>query len=249
MNGGLTFGNEIFVLDEVTSTNSYVQDLVTKTKLIEGYVVRAKTQTNGKGQRGNVWETEPHKNLTFSLVLKPNLAVSEQFMLSKVIALGIADFLQSLNLEQVKIKWPNDIWVNNKKVAGILIENTLKTNKITTSVVGVGLNVNQHVFSSNLNATSLQNELNINFDIEALLNDLLVCLEKRYLMLRALQYQRINTDYLSNLLGYNIELNYKVGRNPCKGIIRGVNPLGLLQLEVNEQLNEFDLKEVSLIDF
>ena len=87
MNGGLTFGNEILVLDEVSSTNLYVQDLATKTNLIEGYVIRAKTQTSGKGQRGNVWETEPHKNLTFSLVLKPNLLVNEQFMLSKVIAL------------------------------------------------------------------------------------------------------------------------------------------------------------------
>jgi BirA family biotin operon repressor/biotin-[acetyl-CoA-carboxylase] ligase len=249
MNGGLTFGNEILVLDEVTSTNLYVQDLATNKNLIEGYVVRAKTQTSGKGQRGNVWETEPHKNLTFSLVLKPNLAVNEQFMLSKVVALGIADFLTSLNLEQVKIKWPNDIWVNNKKVAGILIENTLKTNKISTSIVGVGLNVNQQEFSPNLNATSLQNELNINFDIEALLNDLLICLEKRYLMLRALQYQKINTDYLTNLLGYNTELNYKIGHNQCKGIIRGVNPLGLLQLEIDGQPNEFDLKEVSLVGF
>jgi BirA family biotin operon repressor/biotin-[acetyl-CoA-carboxylase] ligase len=249
MDGGLTFGNEILVLGEVTSTNSYVQDLATTTNLIEGYVVRAKNQTKGKGQRGNAWETEPHKNLTFSLVLKPNLVVNEQFMLSKVVALGIADFLTSLNLEQVKIKWPNDIWVNNKKVAGILIENTLKTSRITTSVVGVGLNVNQQKFSPNINATSLQNELNINFDVEATLNDLLICLEKRYLMLRALQYQKINADYFSNLLGYNTELNYRIGENLCKGIIRGVNPLGLLQLEINGQLNELDLKEVSLVKF
>ncbi|MCB9364630.1 MAG: biotin--[acetyl-CoA-carboxylase] ligase [Flavobacteriales bacterium] len=249
MNGSLSFGNEILVLDEVTSTNLYVQKLAIDTNLIEGYVVRAKVQTNGKGQRGNVWITEPYKNLTFSLVLKPNLAVSEQFMLSKVVALGIADFLASLSLTEVNIKWPNDIWVNNKKVAGILIENTLKTNKISVSVVGIGLNVNQLEFGENLNATSLQNELNINFDIEALLNDLLICLEKRYLMLRALQYQKINTDYLANLLGYNTELNYKVGGKQYKGIVKGVSSLGLLQLEIEGKLNEFDLKEVSLVKF
>ncbi|TXB65471.1 biotin--[acetyl-CoA-carboxylase] ligase [Vicingus serpentipes] len=247
MSEGLTFGYRIIKLDEVASTNSYAHNLAVETNLIEGLVVLAKNQTEGKGQRGNIWQVESGKNLTFSLVLKPNLAVSEQFMLSKVVALGIADFLASLNLEQVNIKWPNDIWVNNKKIAGILIENTLKSNKISTSIVGVGLNVNQQVFNSNLNATSLQNELSINFDIEILLNDLLICLEKRYLMLRALQYQKINTDYLNNLLGYNTELNYKIGENHCKGIIRGVNPLGLLQLEIEGQLNEFDLKEVSLI--
>lgn len=246
MSEGLTFGNRIIKLDEVASTNSYAHNLAVETNLIEGLIVLAKNQTEGKGQRGNIWQVEPGKNLTFSLVLKPNLAVNEQFMLSKVVALGIADFLTSLNLEQVNIKWPNDIWVNNKKIAGILIENTLKSNKISTSIVGVGLNVNQQVFNSNLNATSLQNELCINFDIETLLNDLLICLEKRYLMLRALQYQKINTDYLANLLGYNTELKYKVGENLCKGIIRGVNPLGLLQLDINGKLTEFNLKEVSL---
>lgn len=249
MSTGLTFGNRIINLDEVTSTNSYAQKLAVETNLIEGLVVLAKNQTAGKGQRGNTWQVEPGKNLTFSLLLTPNIAVNEQFMLSKAIALGLFDFLTALNLKSVAIKWPNDILVNNKKIAGILIENTLKANKISTSIVGVGLNVNQQAFSSNLNATSLQNELNINFDIETLFNDLLICLEKRYLMLRALQYQKINTDYLANLLGYNTELNYKVGENPCKGIIRGVNPLGLLQLEINGKIIEFDLKEVSLIGF
>lgn len=247
MSSGLTFGNRIINLDEVASTNSYIQELATETKLIEGLVVVAKNQTEGRGQRGNTWQVEPDKNLTFSLVLKPNLAVNEQFMLSKAIALGLFDFLTALKLKNVAIKWPNDVLVNNKKIAGILIENTLKQNKIDSAIVGIGLNINQQVFSPNINATSLQNELNINFDIDNLLNDLLACLEKRYLMLRALQYLKINTDYLNNLLGYNTELNYKIGDNQCKGIIRGVNPLGLLQLEINGKITEFDLKEVILV--
>lgn len=249
MSNCITFGNQFIILDEVPSTNSYLYDLNTALQLFEGLVVRAKSQTQGKGQRGNLWVAEPNKNLTFSLLLKPNLNIPDQFMLSKVIALGLHDFLLSLNLKDVSIKWPNDIWVGKNKIAGILIENTLKNNKINTAIVGVGLNVNQIHFNESLNATSLQKELNITIDVDTILNELLAFLEKRYLMLKALNYQKINADYLSNLLGYNTELNYIVYNIQQKGIIRGVNSLGLLQLEIDGDLKEFDLKELRLVNF
>jgi len=244
---GFTFGSELIRLDEVESTNTFLQQLSVSKTVLEGAVVVAKNQTKGKGQRGSSWETEANKNLTFSLLLKPNLVVNEQFLISKAVALGIFDFLMALKIKNVKIKWPNDVLVNGKKIAGILIENTLKQNKLSSVIVGIGLNVNQLQFPSEIKATSLINEVNTDLDIEETLQNLLVYLEKRYLQLRALNYNALNTDYLNYLLGYHAELNYQIDDKLEKGTIVGVSPEGKLQLSINESVKEFGMKEVRFI--
>lgn len=109
----------------------------------------AREQTAGRGQRGNSWEAEPGKNITLSLILRPEqLPAMRQFELSEAVALAVADTVESLGIGHVAVKWPNDIYVGDRKIAGILIENTLSGNLISRSIVGIGLNVNQREFHS-----------------------------------------------------------------------------------------------------
>lgn len=246
MENAFVLGNKIITLDETPSTNTYLQELMVKTECFEGLVVIAKNQVHGKGQRGNTWESESGKNLTFSVLLKPNLPIDEQFLLSQTAALGIYDFLIEKNIEQVAIKWPNDIYVGSQKIAGILIENTLTANKITNCIVGIGFNVNQTQFSPTINATSLALLTEKTFELEHLLNELLKCIEVRYLQLKANKYTLIKLEYLKVLFGYQIPLHYVINNQRVTGIIKGISPTGKLQLEINAQLKEFDLKEISL---
>jgi len=139
-------------ISETASTNQLMKELLRKNNLPEGYVVHADFQTNGKGQGSNAWESAKGKNLLFSLLLRPHhIAIEEQFIISQIVSLGIIDVLRGLNPEMksdFSIKWPNDIYWNDKKLGGILIENTLQGRIINATVVGIGLNINQDVFNS-----------------------------------------------------------------------------------------------------
>lgn len=247
MENAFVLGNQIITLDETPSTNTYLQELIVKTECFEGLVIVAKKQVNGKGQRGNTWESEDGKNLTFSLLLKPNLPIEEQFLLSQTAALGIYDFLKAKNIEHVAIKWPNDIYVGSQKIAGILIENTLTANKISNCIVGIGLNVNQTQFLPTIRATSLALLTKQTSEIEQLLIELLKCIEVRYFQLKANKYTLIKLEYLKVLFGYQKLLHYVVNNQRVTGIIKGISPIGKLQVEINSHLKEFDLKEITLV--
>lgn len=139
-------------LPSVPSTNTWMKEHTAE--CAHGFVVAATDQTAGRGQRGNFWEAEPGKNLTFSIMLRPDeIDAAHQFRISEAVALAVVEVLRR-NLkehvlpENVKVKWPNDIYVNDDKIAGILIENTLQGTRIQTSIAGVGINVNQTIFHS-----------------------------------------------------------------------------------------------------
>ena len=153
---------------------------------IEGTVVITDKQTSGKGQRLNSWLSEPKSNLICSYILHPAfLAAKNQFSLSAAVALSVSDVVAELLVDQtVQIKWPNDVLVNGKKVAGILIENMLRGSNIDCSIVGIGLNVNQTKFQDLPNATSLKLVSGVDYDIQEVLPELNAQLEKRYLQLR-----------------------------------------------------------------
>lgn len=246
----LFIGKKLLHLTEVDSTNVYLKKtLYEHKKEVEGLVVYTENQFLGKGQRGNSWESESGKNLTFSIYLKPNLLVQNQFLISKVISLGIIDFLENLGLESTKIKWPNDVYIGNRKIAGILIENSIKDNKIYDSVVGIGLNVNQVNFNIEGNPTSIVNELGQGvLDLKELLNQLLFFIEKRYVLLKSNNELSTNEDYLKNLYLINESKTFKVNKNKVNGIITGVNSTGKLQLIINERNEEFDLKEIEFLE-
>lgn len=148
---GETLRQKLIVLDEIGSTNDYFRTDSTKfTPLPEWTAIMAKSQTKGRGQRNNTWEVEPGKNLTFSFLLYPNfLNLDQHFVLNMLISLALADWLEHLDIP-ANIKWPNDVIVNHKKIAGFLIENSSRAGKISRSIVGIGVNINQTDFPIDL---------------------------------------------------------------------------------------------------
>ena len=149
------FKNSIwFNLHETESTNSFLHEQLMSEKLPEGSVVTADYQTKGRGQRGSSWQSEAGENLLMSIVVYPDfLKASEAFVLSKCIALATCDLLADYS-NQVRIKWPNDILIEGKKVAGILIENILRGADIYATIAGIGINFNQQVFEVGLNSAT-----------------------------------------------------------------------------------------------
>lgn len=146
-----------------------------------GYALMALTQTAGRGQRGNSWEAEPGKNITLSLMLRPHdLAANRQFEVSEAVALGVADLVVGLGIDNVRVKWPNDIYVGNGKIAGILIENSLCGAGIARSIAGIGLNVNQTEFISDApNPVSLAMLTGMTFDLRSLAERMIQLILKR----------------------------------------------------------------------
>ena len=203
MSSNLFVGQYIIRLAIVDSTNNYARELIRDKMPIEGTVIIAGSQTGGRGQRSNSWSAEPGLNLTCSYILNPAfLAATSQFALSAAVALSVFDTIRAFvpNAE-VKIKWPNDILIGNKKVAGILIENSLKRSNLDTSVVGIGINVNQNDFDSNLNATSISKITDGKLDVDDVLKTLNEHLEKHYLRLRSGKGVEIINALNENLFG------------------------------------------------
>lgn len=162
----------IIYVDQTESTNTLLS--ASAKQFEHGTVIAAHSQSNGRGQRGNSWESEPNKNLTFSLLLKPKTIVAaSQFELSQIVSIAITRVLRSrLDSDKVCIKWPNDIYYEDKKLVGILIENTLSGANIDHSVVGIGINVNQEQFLSDApNPVSMVNIAGKTFDLDSLLED------------------------------------------------------------------------------
>ena len=145
----IPFTFPLTTLDETDSTNRYLTHLCDQGNVAEYTIVRADYQTAGKGQRGNTWESERGKNLLFSFVLYPTfLEARRQFLLSQLTALAVKEALE-LWTDDIRIKWPNDIYWKEKKICGLLIENELSAEGIARSIIGIGLNVNQEIFHSN----------------------------------------------------------------------------------------------------
>jgi BirA family biotin operon repressor/biotin-[acetyl-CoA-carboxylase] ligase len=235
----LFIGSTIVRLSRVASTNNYARELVRDKMPIEGTVIVAEEQTYGRGQRSNSWLTEPKKNLTCSYILKPVfLAAKDQFSLSAAVALAlyetVSDFLPE---NEVKIKWPNDILVDGKKIAGILIENSLRGSNLETSIVGIGLNVNQTDFPKGLNATSLKSITKEELNIDDVLNALNSHLEKQYLWIRQGNLPSILSNLNRNLFGFEDTRTLKINGKEEVVTILGVRPSGELQLQHQDGIN------------
>jgi len=172
---GLFVGQNLVTLTEVDSTNNFLkQTLANSTPLTEGTVIMAESQYAGRGQQQNKWHSEPGKNLTISILLKPAfLPVTQQFNLNLAISVGIINALIPVLGTGVKIKWPNDVYFNDKKLGGVLIENIIQGQIIKNSIVGIGLNVNQTEFADWVpNPTSVKQILQKDYDLKNLLSDI-----------------------------------------------------------------------------
>jgi len=215
---------------------------------LEGTVVTATEQTHGKGLDKNVWESEPGRNLTFSVLLKPVfLKAEQQFYLNKVVSLAVLDYIkQIVTQETVKIKWPNDVYISNGKVAGILINNTISGSSLLYSVVGIGININQEKFTGiAANPVSLIHWTKKALDRNECLTEMLRCLAERYRDLSLGNLYKINSDYLSSLYRLNEIHLFRYKNEIITAKITGLAEFGHLQLTIEGKGKiECDLKEI-----
>lgn len=240
----------IIKLDAIDSTNSYLRNL-SATELLEDYtVVVANTQTNGRGQMGTVWCSDTSQNLTSSVFKEVRfLDFHNQYYLNIVVALSIIKLLNYLNIPKLSIKWPNDILSENKKICGILIENVIKQNVLSSSIIGVGLNVNQTVFKGLPKASSLKLIMGKNFNLEELLLLFISNLELYFSALENKQFSDLKEKYESLLFKKNKPSTFKNAEGKLfSGFIYGISQEGCLQvlLEDND-LQSFNLKEIELL--
>ncbi len=241
---------KIIKLNAIDSTNSFLKELA-QTSSLENYtIVVTKEQKKGRGQQDNTWVSEPHKNLITSIYITDlDLEIRNHKYLNFAISIAIFDVLSRHKVKKLSIKWPNDILSVNKKICGILIENTIKGSKIHNSIIGIGLNVNQENFPESLpNATSLKNSTHQEYDLDILLLEIVKKLQEKINLLSLKKYEALETAYLNVLYKKNIPTMFKDSRDVLfMGIIIGISPLGSLQIELeDETLREFGIKEVSL---
>jgi BirA family biotin operon repressor/biotin-[acetyl-CoA-carboxylase] ligase len=241
-------GHNLVYVPQCHSTNTLASKLGQSAETPEGTVVITNHQTAGRGQRGNTWESEPGKNLTFSILFRPTfLAAKDQFDLNQAVTLGITKYVQSLVPQQAMIKWPNDVLIAGRKIAGILIENHLSAENINYSIVGIGLNMNQSSFAYP-RAASLGMVTGRHFDLENELEDLLVHIEDSYCELRDGNVSLLETTYLNRLFGKGEVKKFSDGKTKFDGVIQGVNEHGQLRIRVGTQERIFGVKEVTFLD-
>jgi len=247
----LFVGQNLIKLSEVDSTNNYLKLLVSKSEpLPEGTVIMADNQFAGRGQQHNLWQSEPGKNLTFSLYLKPVfLPIQQQFLLNMAISVALNNALAQFIGEEVKIKWPNDIYYQELKLGGILIENMLSGQTYKSGIIGIGLNVNQLEFSGDLKgrAISLSQILHKNVDLTALLAVICSHIESQYLKLRANSYFLLQGEYQQKLLRFRQISKYRYNGRIIEGMITAVTEKGLLMIQSNGIEKAYNFKEVEFI--
>jgi BirA family transcriptional regulator, biotin operon repressor / biotin---[acetyl-CoA-carboxylase] ligase len=246
----LFIGNTLHFFEIVASTNSFAQQLVAQNTPAEGTVIQAAQQTEGRGQLGAKWESNTGQNIMLSIILRPTfIAISSQFLLNQAIALGLIDFLNNYIESGVQLKWPNDILVHGKKISGILIENTIQTSRISSSIVGIGININQVDFENLPQATSLQRETGKQYDLSEIRTKLLDCIEARYLQARAGRKQQIQTDYIASLYRFCEDACYErcATNTVFWGRIIGISQDGRLELLHQHGVEFFSLKEIKFL--
>ncbi len=226
------------------------------TKITEGVVLTTFNQMAGRGQMGNQWLAEPDQNIAFSIILRPTfLDAREQFHLNKAIALAVQDFFVSVFQEHnselangLKVKWANDMYFYDEKIAGILIQNALSGSRLQHSIIGIGLNVNQLEFPDNFNATSLKRIFEKDFDLFELVEQLTKAIEQRYLQLKTGNFKKLHDEYISNLYRFGIESEFQYPNGePFRGTIIGISPVGRLEVLTTEGVKNFDIKELKFV--
>lgn len=247
---GLIVGENIITLQRVSSTNDYLKfNLSNSTPYTEGTVIMAVEQYAGKGQAGNVWKSEPGKNLTCSILLNPTfLLPKDQFDLNIAVSLAIIDTLYPILGENLRIKWPNDIYYLDKKIGGILIENILRGMTWKHAIIGVALNVNQITFEDQQHkASSLKQLLDRDFEIHTLLRNLCHQLSIEYQLLKDKKAIQQKDRYKKHLYRLGHVASFLVKGQKENGTILDISKEGKLIVDFDGQLTEFGIKEISFL--
>jgi len=240
---------KLIKLDAIDSTNEFLKGL-SNNQLVENFtVVTAESQTKGKGQMGSVWVSEPSKNLIMSVLVKDFLLDSNSiFDVNIAVSVSIIQALETLNIPELSIKWPNDIMSYNKKIGGILIENSIKSNGDINSIVGLGLNVNQTNFEHLPKATSLTLIGSTTFDKEKILLKIIEKLEQNIHSWNQ-NKNSMWANYTEKLFKKGIPMPFSdENQQNFMGIIQGVSSIGKLQILLeNDAVPEFDIKEIQML--
>lgn len=245
----MIIGSNLLFFENLPSTNTQTADLLKKGALQEGTIVYTNYQSAGRGNEGTRWASEDGKNLLFSVVLFPSfIEPKNQFFISMTISLGICDFLMRF-LPGCFVKWPNDIYVNNDKIAGVLIESSVSGDQIENSVVGIGLNINQEIFPADVpNPVSLRQLNGISYDLSVSLKQLGNDLDRRYKQLIAGKRGQIKEEYVSKLYRLNEWSEFRDIKGKFIGRILTITDYGRLQIEKNDgNRNEYSFKEIEFI--
>jgi BirA family biotin operon repressor/biotin-[acetyl-CoA-carboxylase] ligase len=240
---------KLIKLDAIDSTNDFLKGLSSKQELQNFTVVSAENQLNGKGQMGSKWDSESGKNLIMSVLVKDFLLDNDSFFnLNIVFSLAVIQVLESYTIPELSIKWPNDIMSANKKIGGILIENSIKGDGTITSIIGLGLNVNQIQFNNLPKASSLALISNAFFDKEELLFKIISKMEEMIIIYKVNE-SSMWEEYSNNLfkIGIPTAFSDENGIN-FMGIIMGVSSIGKLQVQLeDDSICEYNLKEVQML--
>ena len=240
----------IIKLDATRSTNATLKELWQNNHTVDWTVVWAKDQTEGRGQHGSVWISEPGKNLTFSVLKEfEALEARHQFLLNMAVSLAVHETLSDLDIPDVRVKWPNDIMSGSEKICGILIENIVKSNTIQTAIIGIGLNVNQVNFGDIRNAGSLKTVSGKEYSIDRVYKLLIDALKHRLEILNSTSLDQIKPEYLEVLYRLDQKSKFLVNtQGPQTGYIRGISEEGKLRVEIGGIISEFATKQIQLVD-
>ena len=242
-------GQRIIYAATCASTNTWVAQCLRQEELPAGTVVITDHQYQGRGQRGHGWASEPHKNLTFSVVLYPTfLSAPQSFSLNIITALALHQVLAAYLPRELAIKWPNDLYFQDQKLSGMLIENTVEQQRLKASVIGIGLNVNQVEWGPVARATSLAAVCQRTFDLPGLLAQLLLALERNYLQLQTQGIASLRASYLENMYWIHETHTFQDATHTFQGSVRGIDAIGRLAIELaTGVLKYYDVKEVTFV--
>jgi BirA family biotin operon repressor/biotin-[acetyl-CoA-carboxylase] ligase len=242
-------GQKIITFKSISSTNDYFKvELSKSTPFNEGTVIMAEEQFGGRGQSGNEWLSEAGKNLTFSILLKPSfLNPLQQFNINIAICVAIYKALHPILGEELSIKWPNDVFVGDRKLGGVLIENILQGSEWRESIVGIGINVNQEHFPEVKNACSLKVLLHHEYILTDLLYELCKSIDKHYSQLKNHGISDLQMIYKKSLYGLNQTRKFNLNGVYVEGKIIDVADDGQLIVDFNGHSARFNFKEIEFV--
>ncbi len=241
---------KLIKLDAIDSTNDFLKVLAGSQNLENFTVVTAESQTKGKGQMGEIWVSETGKNLTMSVLIRDSVfEIHQIYNLNVAVSLGVLSAFEKFKIPKLAIKWPNDIMSDSKKIAGILIENSIKTDGKIVSIIGIGVNVNQVNFFELPKASSLALIMNTSFDKEAVLFEIIKNIKRTHSKLQNNESFDLWKDYNSKLFKKGIPMPFESEKKgKFMGIIQDVTDNGELQILLeDDSIEVFDIKAIQML--
>lgn len=239
---------KIIKVDAIDSTNTFLKEALRNKTLQTPTCVWAKKQTNGRGQRGASWASKSGENLTFSVFYPVPMSMQNNpFVINMLTTIVLHQVLSSYKLINLKIKWPNDILSANKKIGGVLIENSYQNGALSDTVIGIGLNVNQQKFENLPKASSIKNILGVSLSLEELLNKILTALTLSFNNYSSVDFKAVKVQFEALLFRNKKPSTFTAEGVDFIGIIQGVTDCGkLCVLQEDNVLNEYELKQLEL---